>query len=65
MTEAAKVDLTKVKPYGDTMNDGMVQLSFTLPVPDGDEAIEAARQIVKKMGLTEPSVVHLPAKPVT
>ncbi|HBN06369.1 MAG TPA: hypothetical protein DD434_11380 [Bacteroidales bacterium] len=58
MTEVAKVDLTKVKPYGDTMNDGMVQLSFTLPVPDGDEAIEAARQIVKKMGLTEPSVVH-------
>jgi len=58
MTEAAKVDLTKVKPYGDTMNDGMVQLSFTLPVPDGDEAVEAARQIVKKMGLTEPSVVH-------
>lgn len=40
------------------MNDGMVQLSFTLPVPDGDEAIEAARQIVKKMGLEEPSVVH-------
>lgn len=58
MVEAAKVDLTKVKPYGDTMNDGMVQLSFTLPVPDGDEAIEAARQIVKKMGLEEPSVVH-------
>lgn len=58
MVEVAKVDLTKVKPYGDTMNDGMVQLSFTLPVPDGDEAIEAARQIVKKMGLEEPSVVH-------
>lgn len=58
MVDVAKVDLTKVKPYGDTMNDGMVQLSFTLPVPDGDEAIEAARQIVKKMGLEEPSVVH-------
>lgn len=58
MAEVAKVDLTQVKPYGDTMNDGMVQLSFTLPIPDGDEAIEAARQIVKKMGLAEPSVVH-------
>lgn len=58
MAEVAKVDLTKVKPYGDTMNDGMVQLSFTLPVPDGDEAVEAARQLVKKMGLDEPSVVH-------
>ena len=32
------LDLTKVKPYGDTMNDGKVQLSFTLPVPEGPEA---------------------------
>jgi beta-lysine 5,6-aminomutase beta subunit len=52
------VDLTKVKPYGDTLNDGMVQLSFTLPVPYGDEAVEAARQLVMKMGFTEPSVVY-------
>ncbi|MCL4515642.1 MAG: hypothetical protein M1379_08685, partial [Firmicutes bacterium] len=29
----AEVDLTRLKPYGDTMNDGMVQVSFTLPVP--------------------------------
>ncbi|HEY8363589.1 MAG TPA: OAM dimerization domain-containing protein [Tissierellaceae bacterium] len=58
MTQVQKVDLTKVKPYGDTMNDGMVQLSFTLPVPDGDEAVEAARQLVKKMGFEEPSVVY-------
>lgn len=52
------VDLTKVKPYGDTLNDGMVQLSFTLPVPHGDEANEAARQLARKMGLEEPSVVY-------
>ena len=26
------LDLTRLKPYGDTMNDGKVQLSFTLPV---------------------------------
>lgn len=52
------VDLTRVKPYGDTMNDGMVQLAFTLPVPAGDEANEAARQIVAKMGFEEPSVVY-------
>jgi len=57
-TEIEKVDLTKVKPYGDTMNDGMVQLGFTLPVPDGDEAVEAARQLAGKMGLNEPSVVY-------
>ena len=52
------VDLTKVKPYGDTMNDGMVQISFTLPVPYGEEGSEAARQLAKKMGLDEPSVVY-------
>ena len=51
------LDLTKVKPYGDTMNDGKVQLSFTLPVPMGDEAIEAAKQLIRKMGLENPQVV--------
>ena len=44
------LDLTKIKPYGDTMNDGKTQLSFTLPVPAGDEANEAAKQLMKKMG---------------
>lgn len=51
------LDLTKIKPYGDTMNDGKVQLSFTLPVPEGDEAIEAAKQFMKKMGFENPIVV--------
>ena len=53
-----QVDLTKIKPYGDTMNDGMMQLSFTLPIPHGEKAKEAARRLAGKMGLTEPSVVH-------
>lgn len=52
------LDLTKVKPYGDTMNDGKVQLSFTLPIPDGDRAVETAKQLAKKMGLEDPSVAH-------
>lgn len=52
------LDLTKIKPYGDTMNDGKVQLSFTLPVPFGDEAIEAAKQMVKSFGLENPQVVY-------
>jgi len=51
------LDLTKVKPYGDTINDGKVQLSFTLPVPCGAEAIEAAKQLLKKMGFDNPMVV--------
>ena len=51
------LDLTKIKPYGDTINDGKTQLSFTLPVPAGDEAIEAAKQLLKKMGFENPQVV--------
>ena len=31
------------------MNDGKTQLSFTLPVPNGDEGIEAAKQLMKKI----------------
>ncbi len=57
-TATTAVDLTKAKPYGDTMNDGMMELTFTLPVPYGEEANEAAKQLAKKMGLDEPAVVH-------
>lgn len=56
--ESSTVDLTKIKPYGDTLNDGMMQLSFTLPVPKGEEATEAAKILAKKMGLEEPAVVY-------
>ena len=51
------LDLTKIKPYGDTMNDGKTQLSFTLPVPAGEEATEAAKLLIKKMGFENPQVV--------
>jgi len=51
------LDLTNVKPYGDTMNDGKVQLSFTLPVPCGEEAAEAAKQLLRKLGFDTPQVV--------
>ncbi len=60
-TEAADfdrtLDLKAIKPYGDTMNDGKVQLSFTLPVPIGDEAAEAAKQLMRKLGFDNPQVV--------
>ena len=52
------LDLTRLKPYGDTMNDGKVQTSFTLPVKDDARGEEAARQIAKKMGLEEPNVAY-------
>jgi beta-lysine 5,6-aminomutase beta subunit len=54
-----QVDWTRVRPYGDTMDDGVVQLSFSLPVPRGEEAAEAARQLAVKMGILDPSVVHM------
>ena len=52
------LDLKKIKPYGDTMNDGKTQLSFTLPLPCNDEAIEAAKLLMKKMGFENPQVVY-------
>lgn len=52
------LDLKKIKPYGDTINDGKVQLSFTLPLPAGDEASESAKILLKKMGLENPQVVY-------
>ncbi len=47
-----------IKPYGDTMNDGKVQLSFTLPIEWSEAADEAARQLVTKMGFTDVQVVE-------
>lgn len=52
-----KLDLTHVMPYGDTMNDGKVQLSFTLPIKNDESGTEAAKILAKKMGLNDPSVV--------
>lgn len=46
-----------VKPYGDTQNDGKVQLSFTLPLEWNEAADEAARQLAGKMGFTDVQVV--------
>jgi beta-lysine 5,6-aminomutase beta subunit len=52
------VDLVQVKPYGDHLGDGIVQLSFTLPVPYGLAARRAAQELAGKMGLGHPEVVH-------
>lgn len=54
-----KADLTKLKPYGDTMDDGVAQLSFTLPVAVGPEAREAAVQLTQKMGFDEIKVATM------
>lgn len=48
---------TAVRPYGDTADDGKVQVSFTLPMEASDEATEAARRLAEQMGLRSPQVV--------
>ena len=53
-----ELDLKKLKPYGDTMNDGKVQVSFTLPVANDEQAGEAAKELAKKMGLENPLVAE-------
>lgn len=45
-----------IRPYGDRRDDGVVQLSFTLPVPLSEKAKEAANVLVKKMGFTDVKV---------
>ncbi|WP_018352575.1 OAM dimerization domain-containing protein [Longispora albida] len=53
---------TIVRPYGDTTGDGMVQVSFTLPIPHDKKAEGAALQLAAKMGLEPAMLVH--AKPM-
>lgn len=55
----SNVDLTQVKPYGDTLGDGAVQFSFSLPVPYGEEAREAAKILGRKMGLDDVQVYYM------
>lgn len=47
-----------VRPYGDSTGDGMVQVSFTLPLPAGKHAEGAAAQLATKMGISPAMVVH-------
>jgi len=48
----------EIKPYGDSLNDGMVQISFTLPIKNNDKATEVATQYCKKMGISKPKIVR-------
>jgi len=50
--------VSTIKPYGDTLGDGAVQLSFTLPIAWSEGADEAARQLVATMGFTDVAVVE-------
>jgi len=53
-----EVDLSAVGPYADHLGDGLVQMSFTLPVPYSLAARRAALELAGAIGFQEPEVVH-------
>jgi beta-lysine 5,6-aminomutase beta subunit len=61
MTTASPTPGPIVRPYGDTTGDGMVQVSFTLPLPHDKRAEGAALQLATKMGLEPALLVHAKA----
>ena len=54
-TYGQSLDLTKILPYGDTLNDGKIQLSFTLPLPCNDRSREAAKILARKWDIQSAS----------
>jgi beta-lysine 5,6-aminomutase beta subunit len=51
-------DTAAVRPYADYLDDGLVQLSFTLPVANAPAGRMAALRLAEAMNLTAPEVVH-------
>jgi beta-lysine 5,6-aminomutase beta subunit len=50
--------MSAVAPYADMLDDGLVQLAFTLPVPHGSAARRTAAALAEAMGVEAPEVVH-------
>lgn len=55
----SEINLNAVKPYGEMINDGMTQISFTLPLPCNENAKNAGKHLAMMMGLEDPDVVHM------
>lgn len=53
------IDKKNLRAYGDTLNDGKVQLSFSLPIEKGPEGREAARRFAAKMGMENIDVASM------
>ncbi len=47
-----------MRPYGDTLNDGKMQLSFTLPMEVGPKGEAVAKALCETMGVADATVVH-------
>jgi beta-lysine 5,6-aminomutase beta subunit len=47
-----------IKPYGDTLNDGRMQLSFALPVEANEKGKEAAKRLLKEMRMDDIEICY-------
>ena len=47
-----------IRPYGDTFNDGSIQLSFTLPLDKSPKSAETARVFVLNLGFDSCEIVE-------
>lgn len=48
-----------IRPYGDRQDDGMMQISFVLPVDASQKAKEAARLLLEKQGFVDVLVAQM------
>ncbi|MDQ3877640.1 MAG: cobalamin-dependent protein [Actinomycetota bacterium] len=51
--------MSEIAPYGDSSGDGLVQVSFTLPLPASERAKRAALELAREMNVDPPHVVHM------
>jgi len=54
-----KIDPSRIKPYGDTLNDGRMQLSFAMPVSCDEKGKEAAKSLLKQIGFDNIEICFL------
>jgi beta-lysine 5,6-aminomutase beta subunit len=54
-----QINFSNLLPYGDTTEDGALQLSFTLPVEPSAKAREAATQMVRNWGFFDVKIAHM------
>jgi beta-lysine 5,6-aminomutase beta subunit len=49
----------RVRPYGDTRDDGVMQLSFTLPVPYSPKSTDVGKQFLERAGFHDVAVAEV------
>ena len=56
--KTSQLNTNIIKPYGDTLNDGRMQLSFVLPVSADERGKEAAKQLLLQMGFFDTDICY-------